>query len=555
MKKKSIVWNIDEDLTNCSPIIRKIIFNVKIKNRKNFCDWIEQISTKNFQKLDWWLAIPSSRNPYLSDLYNKFCILETINILVKKKYSLEIKTFSKNFYDIILKWKSNKKNCPIKLDLKFKKSHQNFNFILKGIIFYSFIFFYIKIFIKKKKIERNSQNILVETFFIYNQKNKENFNSNIFKFHKAKYMYLVPSFLIQKNLILLMKTINQANKTKCIFKEHYLTLFDFISGCMHFLRKKKFVSNHIKFNQWDLSSIVNEEIKSNKNFYPALLGNLNFKFFKRLKENNIQIKKIISLFENQASGRGWCLGSRTYFPKVENLGYQGFMNFSQFLNHIPCQYEENAKILPTKIAVIDKSFIKDKKEFFKKLKVICAPALNINFKDKKVSKIKSNEVILLLNGIKEIDQKLIDWSINFLKDNLDDKVKLIIKFHPILPRKSFNFPDISNLKSKIIFSNDDINLLLNRAKLIVSTGPTSAIFEALLKKCFLIIPVFDLCDKLNIENCRISKNNYNLVYNYTEFCSKLKNLLIFKKKIKLKSVNKKFSFIKPNKQSMRIFIN
>ena len=155
MKKKSIVWNIDEDLTNCSPIIRKIIFNVKIKNRKNFCDWIEQISTKNVQKLDWWLTIPSSRNPYLSDLYNKFCILETINILVKKKYSLEIKTFSKNFYDIILKWKSNKKNYPVKLDLKLKKSHQNFIYVLKGIIFYSFIFFYIKIFIKKKKIERN----------------------------------------------------------------------------------------------------------------------------------------------------------------------------------------------------------------------------------------------------------------------------------------------------------------------------------------------------------------------------------------------------------------
>ena len=99
-----------------------------------------------------------------------------------------------------------------------------------------------------------------------------------------------------------------------------------------FFEKKKFVSNHIKFNQWDLSSIVNEEIKSNKNFYPALLGNLNFKFL-RLKENNIQIKKIISLFENQASGRGWCLGSRTYFPEVENLGYQGFMNFTILKSH------------------------------------------------------------------------------------------------------------------------------------------------------------------------------------------------------------------------------
>ena len=231
------------------------------------------------------------------------------------------------------------------------------------------------------------------------------------------------------------------------------------------------------------------------------------------------------------------------------------MNFSQFLNHIPCKYEENSKILPTKIAVINKSFIKSKKEFFKKLKVVCAPALNINFKDKKISKIKSNEVILLLNGIKEIDQKLIDWSIKFLKDNLNNKIKLTIKFHPILPRKSFNFSDISNLKNQIIFSNEDINLLLNRAKFIVSTGPTSAIFEALLKKCFLIIPVFDIYDKLNIENCKISKNNYNLVYNYNEFCSKLKNLLIFKKKLKLKNVNKRFSFIKPNKQNMKIFTN
>ena len=42
------------------------------------------------------------------------------------------------------------------------------------------------------------------------------------------------------------------------------------------------------------------------------------------------------------------------------------MNFSQFLNHIPYQFEKNAKI-PTKIAVIDKSFIKDKK-FLKNLK-------------------------------------------------------------------------------------------------------------------------------------------------------------------------------------------
>ena len=88
--------------------------------------------------------------------------------------------------------------------------------------------------------------------------------------------------------------------------------------------------------------------------------------------------------------------------------------------------------------------------------------------------------------------------------------------------------------------------------IVVSTGPTSAIYEAFLKQSYLVIPVFDPCDRLNIENCRIAKNNYDLVYNYKEFNLKLKFLLKNKKKIKLKKI-KNFSLIKPNKKNMKIF--
>jgi len=158
---------------------------------------------------------------------------------------------------------------------------------------------------------------------------------------------------------------------------------------------------------------------------------------------------------------------------------------------------------------------------------------------------------LVLTGIKKIDQKLIEWSVKFLKNNR--KIKLIIKFHPILPRKSFDIPSIKNLKEQIIFSNDDISSLLNRSLLVVSTGPTTAIYEALLKDCYLMIPVFDPWDQLNIENCKIPKENYDLVYNFQEFSFNLKNMIKNKKRIKLRNVKNSFTFEKINKKNMKIF--
>ena len=77
------------------------------------------------------------------------------------------------------------------------------------------------------------------------------------------------------------------------------------------------MNRHQKYKNLDLSLLINEEIISNKNYYSAIVGILNIKFFQRLKKNNIKIKKTINLFENQAAGRGWNYGSRNYFPDIK----------------------------------------------------------------------------------------------------------------------------------------------------------------------------------------------------------------------------------------------
>ena len=549
MKKTDIHWNLEDDIS-VHPLIRKILFEVKKKNRKLFCYWINNISKKHLKNFDWWLTIPSSRNPYLSNLYDYICILETLDILIRKKIKLIITTSCKGLHQIIKK-KEILNNSLLKIKLIKKNSKFEFLYIPKAIIFYSIIFFFIKIFIKKNNLLYGTKNILVESFFLTNSNNKESFNKNIFKINYKK-IFLVPNFLIQKNVFLILKKIRRLNTSKYIFKEHHLKLSDLIYSLFHFIRKKNFLSKYEKFKNWDLSPLVNEEIRSNKNYYSAIIGILNLRFFKRIKEKNISLKKTISLFENQAAGRGWSLGSRTFYPDVENLGYQGYINFSQFLNSMPCKFEEEAKILPNKIAVINKIFKKNKREFFPKIKVIPAPALNYQFKDKKITKKFSNEFLLVLTGIKKVDQKLIDWSFKFLDTNKN--VRLKIRFHPILPSKSLNIPLINNSNNQIILSNEDISLLLKRAFLVVSTGPTTAIYEALLNDCYLIVPVFDPCDKTNLENCKIPKDNYDLVFDFQEFSYNLQNMINNKKDIKLKNVKKNFYFEKINKKNMRIFL-
>ena len=70
---------------------------------------------------------------------------------------------------------------------------------------------------------------------------------------------------------------------------------------------------------------------------------------------------------------------------------------------------------------------------------------------------------------------------------------------------------------------------LSKSSIVIAAGPTSAIYEALVSKCYLIIPLLDPCDKINLLNCKIPNNNYAIAKNFDEFCSVLNQILNNKK--------------------------
>ena len=109
---------------------------------------------------------------------------------------------------------------------------------------------------------------------------------------------------------------------KFLLKEHFLNYKDLLFCVNHLSRKKKFYKKYSKYNKIDLSSIMYKEIKYNLDYNSIFVSLSNYLFSEKLKQNKIDIKKIINWFENQCVDKGWNYGFRLNYKKAEQIGYQ-----------------------------------------------------------------------------------------------------------------------------------------------------------------------------------------------------------------------------------------
>ena len=72
---KKLIWNTTLDPIYYPPEIKEKYFKLSIKYRKKFVDWVGQISIDFKKDYLWWIKLPSSRDPYKSDLFKNILIL------------------------------------------------------------------------------------------------------------------------------------------------------------------------------------------------------------------------------------------------------------------------------------------------------------------------------------------------------------------------------------------------------------------------------------------------------------------------------------------------
>lgn len=523
----TLTWYIDNDENNYPKEVKKIFFQNRIKLRKKYNNWVGEISKKFSNDIDWWVSVPGSRNPYFSEIYKIICLLETIKRLKSKK--ILIFTNSKIVQSLI---KDNFSNKNLKISLNtLKIQRKNYRKIVICSIFQIIIFLFVKLFYKKK-IPYQKNLVLINTYPTNNLKKVERhfqFSDRFLKSNKKKVLF-TPTILITKNLIKVFKTINFLSRKNYFFKESIISIKDLFFAISYPIRIRKFRVKYKKFNRFDLSDFIFKEISNFKYFNATMLGLINYKFVENLYLKKFKIKKAICWLENHEQ-RGWNYAFRKYFKSTETFGYQGFTNLPQLMNTVPTKFEEKFKVIPEKIIVSGKAYIKPRKEFNKSLKVSVGPSFVYQNVHKKFIKRSKIRYLVILTEFLGINLNLIKWLEYAIKKNplliFNIKKPKILKMDVFLNKL--------NIKNNLIFCDTNLDQIFKDTTNVITSGPTGSTIEALGYNCKLLLPIIDSYDSIYLKKINAPKKMYQLFNNKDQFSKYLNS--VDKSKLSRKNLN------------------
>ncbi len=503
--------------------IKEIFYNQNILQRKKYTKWIGEISKKNNKLPEWWSTNTVTRNPYISNIYRAICIIETIKKL-KKNHSFNLIVNSIELKKVIQNIFSNtKKINSIKLK---KNSYKLYNFFIffKSIFFHIIIYLTINLFVKKNKVKEKA--ILLNTYPSLNPLVPERLYKlkNNLKNNKVVNFYFVPTFIITRKFYELWKIIQILKKEKnYIFKEHHLSKKNFLYSILHFYRSRKFIDKFHKYNGYNLSILVNAEIKSVSNYSSRINCMLNYYFFEELRLKKIKLKKCVSWLENQPD-KLWNFGLNKFYPNIKSVGYQGFTNIPQLMNSIPAEHEKKYSILPKTVISSGKAYVKARKEFYRNLNIKVGPSLVYqDLLNKKKNKKKNIKFLVILSDFEDINQSILELLIK--NKELFKDILIPIKLPKNKSKKDFKIKD---LPSNFLLTNENLQSLIPKSENIICPEISSTIFESLISNCYLIIPNINYSNEYFLKQIGIPKNRFTTISNNSEFIQTIK--LLKKKK-------------------------
>ena len=191
---KKLTWNTTLDPIYYPPKIKEKYFQLSIKHRKTFVHWIGKVSLDFKKDYIWWIKLPSSRDPYKSDLFKNILIL----LILKDKKLL--KPISLIIFENKSIYKSAIKDNKIelkKLQIKIKKESYSFK-ILNSIIFSIINFLIIKITTKNYNF-LNKNHVFINTILDTKDKIYDYVFPELYKLLKIKkknHVFFVPNFLV-----------------------------------------------------------------------------------------------------------------------------------------------------------------------------------------------------------------------------------------------------------------------------------------------------------------------------------------------------------------------
>jgi len=480
----------------------KVFDEIAYLIRKEFIEFISEVSSSMNNNLDWWVEGPASRNYFSSPLFHYCCSLVLLDKLASQNnLSRSILVDSKAFYALVKTWSSdNDLNLEVHLLSRIDESliKKYFGSMLRPIkssIKLLLLFLATRNNSGHAELTKITQPlILIDTFVRDGLELKDQYYPGLWENldqSDKKRTYFVPEF--ERNSIFkIKKTINDLKLTKrnYIFKWGFLNFKDFLFAFSHYFRIRKLLVPKSNFRGFSLQELIYEELFRGLNSGMAMKALLNYRFFQRLNQLGTKIETSINWFENQGIDKGWNKGLHDYFPETKKKGYLGMIISRHYLPMFPTQAERRARVLPDTLFVIGPGLEEDIKEFYPNLLVQTAPAFRFQGVYRNTSNLNALSKLTVLVALYSVLEDAVS-AVKFALDTHlilenDISIKWIIKPHPsshkneILDAIDQHIPDSWEwLENDFHECLDEVNVLMGNA--------STTCMEALAREKFVII--------------------------------------------------------------------
>ena len=508
------------DFNNLKVKHQKLLNLISIDVQNDMIDLMDSLFNQSENNKFILLHPVFSRNPYQSDLFLTLCYLKLVDNLMKSTTIIEKIICNTIFEKKIINQKY--KN----LIVEYKTVTYSRKIIFTDIIKISVrsIYYIITKNIDRKVLSINNEYVLIDTFLTKKCIKKEKYNDRYYtdilkyidKADSSNIFFLpsIPDFPSNKTI----SKIVDNSKENLIIKHDYLKLKDYLEVIIKLFKTSRIKYKSINFYDYDITDLINNELKI-KNYNLSFFdGLLNYQFIKNLKSDKIKLKCLIDWNENQSIDKGLILGMKTFYPEVITKGYQGYIISTNYNHYIkPSKLEIKNNLIPDYIYVIGKDLQNRIKSHSKNLKVKIAPAYRFKnvFKKSSNKKIPNSILVILPIGLVE--------SLNIIGMLIDSELlnsrTISLKPHPFLKFKEVINHFGSDKLKKINITHENINDLLQKHSITIGSA-SSALIESLIRYS----PVLIIANKNIIQNPipdSINSNIWKVCYTKQELLASL----------------------------------
>jgi len=470
--------------------LAQLASQIEVEVRDEYTGYIGGLaSTNNITGLEWLVNV-TCRNPYQTRIFDNFCKLRLLDHYLQEgdpvdKVRVDGRGMGEAVDALRVKYRA---RFSVDVDDSEAAWSSVLNLLSKAavLVYISLVSFLVPRLLCKKRVHPDRSIIYLDTFA-----KSSSFDADghfidryypgmvaVMKEEQAARVWYAPVIGSFRTPFDLKRYIDQTQESpdRFLIMEEWLKGSDYLhSLALSFFLPRK-IADIPHFCGIDVSSMVRSELTVDF-FSTGLFGALlRYRFIHRLQHAGVEIEKVVDWNENQVIDRALCLAVREFYPKVQIIGYQGFIVSKHYLSHEPACYEREAGTVPDTVCVVNKALIERKKKYCAEQQVTVAPAFRFQqlMSYQLVDEGERNVVLLALPVQKEISRMIIQL---VLQMNGEDSLRFFVKLHPSVSKEGFlvDVPEADD--PRFHFVDSSLYALFPRTVLLLSSD-SSACFEA-----------------------------------------------------------------------------